>query len=81
MNPILLEIKDKKDLEQELYCPPHCFPHKFPFTKPIKNERCHTHSRLWRMLHHIPFCYLVDCPNYQFMMQNYKLDKQKKNNK
>lgn len=74
---LFLSIRDKSDLEEELFCPPHCFPHKLPFTKPIERERCHYHSSRLRMIHHIPYCYLTGCPNYKKMIDEYKKSKNK----
>lgn len=66
---LFMNISDKIVLEQELYCPPHCLPHKLPFTKPITKERCHIHNKKWRMLHHINFCYFLNCPNFKKMLE------------
>jgi len=38
MEPLFLKQKDKKSLEEKLYCKPHCFPHKLPLTKPIERD-------------------------------------------
>jgi|APSaa5957512622_1039677.scaffolds.fasta_scaffold113679_2 hypothetical protein len=70
--------KDKINLEEELFCPPHCLPHKRPFTKPITNERCHLHKQKRHMLHHQPFCKLTKCPNYKKMIATYKKYKEEK---
>lgn len=68
-----LNIEDKVEIEErELFCPPHCFPHKLPFTQPIINEPCHYHRKRWRMLHHIPYCKILKCSNYELMMKEYK---------
>ena len=70
-----LHIKDKFEIRgkngKKIYCPPHHIPHKLPFTKPITDEPCHYHKAKWRMMHHIPFCYLF-CPHYKQMMKKYK---------
>jgi len=73
---LFLKIRDKFNLEEELYCPPHCFPHKPPFTQPIERERCHYHSSILRMLHHRPFCYLI-CSNYKKMIETYRTSREK----
>jgi len=70
--PILLNIKDKKIINKKRFCSQHTSPHKLPFTKPITNEPCHNHLKKWRMLHHNIFCRLLKCPNYKFMIKNYK---------
>lgn len=69
---LFLYIKDKQNLEQELYCPPHHWPHKLPFTKPIRRERCHFHAKKWRLLHHIPLCHALRCKNIKTMLKFYK---------
>ena len=70
--PKLLNIKDKKTISKNRFYPPHYIPHKFPFGKKITDEPCHYHKRKWRMAHHIPFCKLLNCPHYNFMIKNYK---------
>ena len=67
-----MKIKDKERISKDRYCPPHTFPHKFPFTKPITNEPCHHHNKKWRMTHHTFFCKYLKCPNYEFMLKEYK---------
>jgi hypothetical protein len=52
-------------------CPPHYMPHKLPFGDKIEDEPCHIHEKKWRMLHHVPFCYMF-CPHYGDMMESYR---------
>ncbi len=73
----LLNIKDKIMLSKTRFCPPHYFPHKLPIGDKVADEPCHLHKRAWRMAHHIPFCKLLKCPNYSFMMAQYKKHKKK----
>lgn len=74
-----LQIKDKVEVKsklgEKLCCPAHCWPHKFPFTKPIIDEPCHYHNAKWRMAHHVPFCFLIRCPNYKRMREKCEEDK------
>lgn len=70
--PLFLNIEDKIMISRSRVCPAHYFPHKLPFGKPIENEPCHLHKKTWRMLHHIIFCKYLKCPNYKFMIENYR---------
>ena len=79
-----IAIKDKiktKDIlkeKEKRFCPPHRIPHTIPLIgKKIKDEECHIHTKLWRESHHIPFCKLIKCPNYNAMMNARKKFKQK----
>ncbi len=67
-----LNIKDKKIISKDKFCPAHCIPHKLPFTKHITNEPCHIHKKNWRMMHHKIFCKLLKCQHYKFMIKKYK---------
>ena len=72
MNPKFLNIKDKKIISEERFCPPHYFPHKIPIGEKIKDEYCHLHERIWRMVHHDFFCKFLGCENYEFMIEKYR---------
>jgi hypothetical protein len=67
-----MNIKDKRHISKNKYCPPHTFPHKLPFGEKIKNEQCHIHKNKLRMFHHLIYCKLLKCPNYNFMIKNNK---------
>ncbi|MFH1152004.1 MAG: hypothetical protein V1788_02670 [Nanoarchaeota archaeon] len=72
MSPKLLNIKDKKIISKNRFCPPHWWPHTFPWKKKITTESCHIHKRKWRMFHHKLFCKFLKCPNYKFMVNKSK---------
>ena len=74
---LFMSIKDKIILSRKKCCPPHYFPHKLPFGRRITDEPCHIPKAKWRMLHHTIFCFLR-CPHYEFMIQEYKKIKQRK---
>lgn len=63
-----MDIRDKVPLDKGT-CPPHYLPHKMPDGDPVVNEQCHTHVALWRRWHHNLFCRVLDCPNYQYMIE------------
>ena len=73
-----MNIHDKKDISNTRYCPAHYLPHKLPFWEKIIDEKCHIHKAKWRMKHHIAFCKILKCPNYDFMI-NRNLEEIKKN--
>jgi hypothetical protein len=64
-----MEIKDKIDLADDRFCPPHYLPHKLPIGEKITDEKCHFHKAKWRMAHHATFCKVLKCPNYEFMIK------------
>ena len=64
-------ITDKIKISDDIWCPPHYFPHKLPFGDKITNEACHLHKSKWRMLHHLPYCKILRCKNYKFMVEKY----------
>lgn len=73
---LLMDISDKFNTseilgdEKDRYCPSHHLPHSLPiFQSPVCNEPCHVHKSELRNLHHIPFCRLSRCPNYEDMMK------------
>lgn len=68
---LFLDIKDKKKISDNKFCPPHYIPHKLPFGKPIEDELCHIHEKKWRMVHHQFFCNYIGCQHYDFMMEKY----------
>jgi len=72
-----LNIDDKIEISETRYCPPHTFPHRFPWQDKIDDEPCHFHTAKWRMAHHIFYCKLLKCPNYSFMMEEYRKAKEK----
>ena len=74
---LFMNIKDKIVISKKRFCPPHRLPHKLPFGKKITKEPCHIHEHSLRMLHHRPFCKLIKCPNYEFMMKCSKQHKKK----
>ena len=55
--------------KKERFCPPHRIPHTFPiFGKKVNDEKCHVHTSVWRDYHHIPFCKMLGCKNYNAML-------------
>ena len=72
-----MKIKDKINISDSRFCPPHYLPHKLPWGKKVTTENCHIHTTWWRMLHHSPFCRYLKCPNYSFMIKKYKEFKQR----
>lgn len=68
----LMNIKDKYNISETLFCPPHYLPHKIPIGKKICNEKCHIHKAKWRMAHHKFFCKYLKCENYEFMINKNK---------
>ncbi len=50
--------------KEERTCPPHRLGHLSLTT----DEPCHFHTSLkHQYLHHLPFCYLIKCPNRKYM--------------
>lgn len=46
-----LNIEDKLELPEQLFCPPHCLPHKMPFTKPLGRDAIFTgQGGEWRII-------------------------------
>ena len=64
--------KDKLTVSKTKICPPHRIPHKLPFGKKIDYETCHIHIRKRGMAHHRPFCKIMKCKHYGYMVNEYK---------
>jgi len=68
-----MNIKDKDNLENGKYCPPHRLPHTLPIIgDPVIDEPCHIHRSRLRMIHHRLFCKIIKCPNYYTMLEEYR---------
>ena len=72
-------MKDEIKISENKFCPPHYLPHKIPLGKKIENENCHIHKNKIHMLHHKPFCKLIKCQHYEFMIKKYKESKNENN--
>jgi hypothetical protein len=59
-------------IDNKKICPPHRLPHKLPLGKKITVELCHIHIRKRSMAHHRPFCRILKCKHYTFMVNEYK---------
>lgn len=70
-----MNIKDKVNISDKRFCPPHYWPHKLPFGEKVTCEKCHVHKAKWRMSHHTFFCKFLGCPNYKFMVNKEKTRK------
>jgi hypothetical protein len=70
-----LNTADKMEISTIRFCPPHTLPHRMPWSKKIRDEPCHIHTADWRMIHHILYCKILRCPNYRFMIEEYKRSK------
>ena len=76
-----MNICDKTDIDKIIpkeeakgrCCPPHYLPHKLPFGEKICNEKCHVHRAKWRMAHHISFCKVLKCKNFDTMIKAHKI--------
>ena len=68
----LMDLKDKVIISNTRFCPAHYFPHKLPSGEKIKTEKCHYHNSWYHILHHKPFCKVLRCKNYKFMMSKYQ---------
>ncbi len=76
--PWFMNIRDKINLNNGNYCPPHWIPHKIPVIETkVTDEPCHIHEAEWRMLHHRVYCQLLKCPHYNAMMIRYREMRQK----
>ena len=64
--------KDKLYISKTKICPPHRIPHKLPLGKKIDYEICHIHTRKRGMAHHRPFCRIMKCKHYRYMLNEYK---------
>ena len=64
--------KDKLVISKSRICPPHRIPHKLPFGKKIDFEVCHIHRTKRGMAHHRPFCRIIKCQHYSYMVCEYK---------
>lgn len=64
--------KDKLYLSDVKICPPHRIPHKIPLGRKITNECCHVHTKKRGMIHHRPFCKILKCKHYRYMVNEYR---------
>jgi len=62
-----IETQEILNDEKQRYCPPHKIPHVIKGQ--VCDEPCHIHTSKWRDYHHILFCKILKCPNYDDMKE------------